>query len=144
LLNSKGQLIGINSSKLVDESFEGMGFAIPVNTVIKVVKEIIENKDNPSPYIGIEIYTYGSEYLEKYGFPHGAVIKNVVDGAPAYQAGLQVGDIITEFNSVVIDEYTDFYDAFEQCKPGSKVVVKIYRYGRYYTATVKIGSNNSR
>lgn len=144
LLDAEGKLIGINSSKLVDESFEGMGFAIPVNHMQEVVTDIIENKDNPSPFIGIEIYTYNSAYLEKYGFPHGAVIKSVVEGGPADNARLEPGDIITEFNSVAIDEYTDFFDEFEKCEPGSKVAVQIYRYGKYYTTTVTIGSNNSR
>lgn len=143
LLNSKGQLIGINSSKLVDESFEGMGFAIPSNTAIKVIKEIIENKDNPSPYIGIEIYKYDSEYLSQYGLPSGAAVKGVVKNAPAYNAGIRSGDIITAFNKVEIAEYTDFIDALDECKPGTKVTARIYRNGRYYSTTVTIGSNNS-
>lgn len=144
LLNSNGQLIGINSSKLVDTSFEGMGFAIPVNTVIDVVKEIMDNKDNPSPYIGIEIYTYSSEYLDKYDLPHGAAVKSVVQGGPAASAGIKAGDIITQFNSVDINEYTDFITALEKCTPGTKVTAKIYRNGRNYTTTVTVGSNNSR
>ncbi len=144
LLDSEGKLIGISSSKLVDESFEGMGFAIPVNHMLEVITDIIENKDNPMPYIGIEVYTYNSAYLEKYGFPHGAVVKAVVEGSPAYNAGLKNGDIITEFNGKVVDEYTDYLEELEDCKPDSKVSVKIYRYGRYYTTTVTIGSNNSR
>lgn len=144
LLDAEGKLIGINSSKLVDESFEGMGFAIPVNHMKEVVTDIIENKDNPSPYMGIEIATYNSAYLDKFGFPHGAVVKSVVEGGPAYNARLQAGDIITEFNAVAIEEYTDFFDELEKCKPGAKIAVKIYRSGRYYTTTVTIGSNNSR
>ncbi len=144
LLNSKGQLIGINSSKLVQEGFEGMGFAIPIDTVVEVVKDIIDNKDNPSPYIGIEIYTYSGAYLEKYNLPHGAAVKSVVSGAPAANAKIKAGDIITEFNSVVIDEYTDFIEELNKCTPGTKVNAKIYRNGRYYTTTVTIGSNNSR
>lgn len=144
LLNSNGQLIGISSSKLVNTSYEGMGFAIPVNTVVEVVKDILDNKDNPSPYIGIEIYKYKSDYLEKYGLPHGAAVKSVVDGGPAYEAKLRAGDIITEFNSTAIDEYTDFIDALDKCTPGTKVTVKIYRNGKYYSTTVEIGSNNSR
>ena len=144
LLNSKGQLIGINSSKLVDESFEGMGFAIPVNIVIKVVKEIIENKDNPSPYIGIEIYKYDSAYLAQYGLPSGAAVKAVVKNAPAYNAGIRSGDIITAFNKIEIKEYSDFINALDECKPGTKVTARIYRNGRYYSTTVTIGSNNSR
>ncbi len=143
LLNSKGQLIGINSSKLVDESFEGMGFAIPTKTVIEVITEIINNKDNPSPYIGIEIYKYDSAYLDKFGLPHGAAVKSVVSGAPAYSAGIRAGDIITSFNNIDINEYGDFIDALDKCQPASKVNVKIYRNGRYYSTTVTIGSNNS-
>ena len=144
LLNSSGQLIGINSSKLIDESFEGMGFAIPSNTVVEVVEDIIDNKDNPSPYIGIEIYTYSSSYLNKYGLPAGAAVKSVVDNGPADQANIRSGDIITEFASVTINEYDEFIDALNNCTPGTKVTAKIYRNGRYYTTTVTIGSNNSR
>lgn len=144
LLNSSGQLIGISSSKLVNESFEGMGFAIPINTAIEVIKGIIDNKDNPSPYIGIEIYTYSSEYLEKYSLPKGAAVKSVVKGAPAATAGIRAGDIITEFNKVSINEYTDFIETLEKCSVGAKVTAKIYRNGRYYTTSVTIGSNNGR
>lgn len=144
LLNSKGQLIGINSSKLVDESFEGMGFAIPVDTAIRVVSEIIENKDNPSPYIGIEIYKYSSAYLAQYKLPSGAAVKSVVSGAPASLAGIRAGDIITNFNGTQINEYTDFIDILDKCKPGTKVTARIYRNGRYYSTSVTIGSNNSR
>ncbi len=143
LLNSKGQLIGINSSKLVDESFEGMGFAIPVNTALKVVKEIMDNKDNPLPYIGIEIYKYDSKYLASYGLPAGAAVKGVVRNAPAYKGGIRAGDIITQFNKVEIKEYTDFIDALDGTKPGQSVNVVIYRNGRYLTTTIVIGSNNS-
>lgn len=142
LLNSNGQLIGINSSKLVDTSFEGMGFAIPSKTVIEVVKKIMDNKDNPTPYIGIEIYKYSGSYLEKYGLPRGAAVKSVVSGGPANLAGVRAGDIITQFNSVDIEEYTDFFDALQDCTPGTKVTAKIYRNGRTYTASITIGSNN--
>ncbi len=143
LLNSSGQLIGISSSKLVNTKIDNMGFAIPVNTVAKVVQEIMENKDNPSPYIGIEIYTYSSAYLEKYSLPRGAAVKSVVNGAPADKAQIRAGDIITEFNKISINEYKDFIDVLDKCMPGTKVTAKIYRNGRYYTTTVTIGSNNS-
>lgn len=142
LLNSTGQLIGINSSKLVDESFEGMGFAIPSNKVVEVIGKIMENKDKPSPYIGIEIYTYSGAYLEQYGMPRGAAVKSVVSGGPAASAGIRAGDIITEFDGKKINEYTDFIDVLESCTPGTKVTAKGYRNGKNYTTTVTIGSNN--
>ena len=142
LLNSKGQLIGINSSKLVDESFEGMGFAIPSNTAVSVVNNIINNKNTSSPYIGIEIYKYNSDYLAEYGLPAGAAVKSVVSGAPAYNAGIRAGDIITSFDGVEITEYDVFMDTLNKCTPGERVSARIYRNGRYYNATITIGSNN--
>lgn len=142
LLNSKGQLIGINSSKLVDESFEGMGFAIPSNTAISVVNSIINNKDKASPYIGIEIYKYTADYLAEYGLPAGAAVKSVVSGAPAYNAGIRAGDIITAFDGTEITEYTVFMEVLQKCTPGERVSARIYRNGRYYNATITIGSNN--
>ena len=142
LLNSKGQLIGINSSKLVDESFEGMGFAIPSNTTVTVVNRIINNKDKAEPYIGIEVYNYSSDYLAEYDLPAGAAVKNVVTGAPAYNAGIRAGDIITSFDGVEITEYDVFMDTLNKCTPGERVSARIYRNGRYYNATITIGSNN--
>ena len=144
LLNSTGQLIGINSSKLVDESFEGMGFAIPSNKVVEVVSKIMDNKDKPTPYIGIEIYTYSGAYLEQYNLPRGAAVKSVVKNGPADLAGIRAGDIITEFDSKKISEYTDFIDALNDCIPGKKITVKGYRNGKYYTTSVTIGSNNGQ
>ncbi len=144
LLNSKGQLIGITSSKLVSESYENMGFAIPSNVMLEVVTEIIQNKDK-SPYIGIVIYKYDSEYLAQYSLPSGAAVESVVKNAPAYNAGIKAGDIITNFNGKEIEEYTDFIDELNKCTPGTKVTARIYRNSqhRYYSLTIEIGSNNS-
>ena len=143
LVNVKGQLVGINSAKIVSEEFEGMGFAIPSNTVKKICDNIISNENAPEPYVGITISEkYTSEVLSFYGFPSGAVILSVADGSPADSAGLQKGDIITEFAGQTISEYTLFEDALKQCKPGDKVDVKIYRGGRYYSTKMTIASNN--
>lgn len=142
LLNANGQLIGVNSSKLVSSSYEGMGFAIPSNTVVEIIDKIIANKDNPTPYIGIEVYSYGSDFFDAYSLPHGAAVKSVVQNAPAAKAGIQSGDIITEFNGVTIEEYQTLFDELEKCKPNDRVTVKLYRSGRYYTTSVTIGSNN--
>jgi len=143
LVNVKGQLVGINSAKIVSEEFEGMGFAIPSNTVKEICDNIISNENAPEPYVGISISEkYTSEVLSFYGFPSGAVILSVAEKSPAENAGLQKGDIITEFNDTVIKEYTMFEDALKQCKPGEQVNIKIYRSGRYYSTKITIESNN--
>ena len=142
LVNTQGQLIGVNSVKLVSESYEGMGFAIPVNKVTEICNDIIAHKDEPAPYVGIEISTrYDSTTLKMYGYPSGAVISSVVEGGPADDAGLQRGDIITSFNGTSITEYTEFSSLLNGCTSGDTVDITIYRAGRTYTTTITIGSN---
>lgn len=144
LVNVKGQLVGINSSKIVSEEFEGMGFAIPSNTVKEICQKIIEKQNDPEPYIGVTISEkYTESVLKYYGYPAGAVISSVAEGSPAENAGLQKGDIITEFAGKIISDYTVLSEALEDCRPNDKVSVKIYRSGRYYTTTVTVGSNNA-
>ena len=144
LLNSGGQLIGINSSKIVSEEFEGMGFAIPVNTAKQVCDKIISNKDKAEPYIGISINEkYTPEVLERYGYPAGAVVYSVANGSPADQAGIRRNDIITEFDGKTVTEYSKLPALVQECEPGEKVNVKVYRNSRTITLTVTVGSNTA-
>ncbi len=143
LVNINGELVGVNSSKIVANGYEGMGFAIPSNTVKEITDKIISNKDDPTPYIGVTISErYDAETLKAYGFPVGAVVNSVVNGGPADNAGIERADIITEFNGVEITDYTILNDEIAKCKPGQTVSVTIYRARRYYTTNIKIGSNN--
>ncbi len=143
LVNANGDLVGINSSKIVAEEFEGMGFAIPSNKVKEICDDIIKNENTPEPYVGITISEkYTAEILELCGFPVGAVVLSVAEGSPAYNAGIAKGDIITEFNSIKISEYTIFDDAVRQSVPGKRATIKFYRSGKYYTTEITIGSNS--
>ena len=106
LLNTKGELVGINSSKIVADAYEGMGFAIPSNTVSDLCKKIIEKENSPEPYIGVTVSErYTAEVLKSYGYPVGAVVLSVAEGSPAYNSGIKKGDIITEFGGKEITEF---------------------------------------
>ena len=143
LVNTKGQLVGINSSKIVSEEFEGMGFAIPVNTVVEICDKIISKENSPEPYIGISISEkYTPSVLEYYGYPTGAVVLSVADASPAQNSGIRRGDIITEYKGKKITEFKVLEQLMEDSIPGEKVTVKLYRSGRYYSTTITIGSNN--
>ncbi len=143
LLNTKGELVGINSSKIVADAYEGMGFAIPSNTVAEICKNIIEKQNSPEPYIGITVSErYPAEVLKYYGFPVGAVVLSVAEGSPAYNAGIERADIITEFDGKKITEYNVLEELLNNATPDESVKVKLYRNGRYYSTTVTIGSNN--
>jgi len=145
LVNTNGQLVGINSSKIVSESFEGMGFAIPADTVKEICDKIISKENDPDPYIGITLsQTWTAQLLKSHGYPAGAVVNSVVEGGPSYQAGIRSGDIITEFNGKAVEDFEELAKIISKCTPGESVTVKIYRSGGYYSTSIKIGSNNAQ
>jgi len=145
LVNTEGKLVGINSSKLVSESVEGMGFAIPSNTVKDICDKIIAKENNPDPYLGITVSArYTPDVLEKYDYPVGAVVYSVAKDSPADDAGVKQGDIVTKFNGKKITHYNLLSDYLAECKPGDEVEMQIYRSGRYIDGTITIGSNNSQ
>ena len=144
LLDVTGKLIGINSSKIVAEEFEGMGFAIPSNKVVEVVKNIISKENSPEPYIGITISEkYTAQVLKYYGYPAGAVVLSVYENSPAANAGIRRGDIITEFNGKQITEYNLLNDYLNDCEPGQTIPLKVYRSGRTYDVNITIAANSS-
>ncbi|MBQ6885511.1 MAG: trypsin-like peptidase domain-containing protein [Clostridia bacterium] len=144
LLNAEGKLIGINSSKIASVEYEGMGFAIPVNTVKEKCDKIISRKNDSQAYFGVSVSsTYTSQVLAFYGYPAGAVVSSVADGSPAAKSGIERGDIITEFNGIKITEYTLLNDLLYDCEGGETVAVKVYRAGKYYTVDIKLASDTS-
>lgn len=146
LVNSEGKLIGINNVKIADSDYEGMGFAIPSNTVAEVVTNIIENKDSGLPYIGLQIYSnYTHEMLQEMGYPDGVVIAQIVSGGPCDGVGLQEYDIITEFNGNKIESYQDLDKYKNQCKPGDTVELTVYRYTTesYFNVSITLGQTSN-
>ena len=145
LLDINGRLIGVNSSKIASTEYEGMGFAIPVNTVVEICDDIITHKDDPSPYIGITLSeTYSRQTLMYLGFPAGAVVLSVDEDSPADKSGIRRGDIITEFAGIELNDYSEFGSIINDCKIGDTVKVKLYRSGRYYTTELTITSNSAQ
>ncbi len=144
LVNIKGQIVGVNSSKIAATEYEGMGFAIPIDTVVEVCDKIIAREYEPNPYIGITINErYTAQILQSMNYPVGAVVKSVMSGGPAAKSGIRSGDIIISFGDVTITDYSVLNDAVANSKPGDEVRVKIYRGGKYYYTNVTVGSNNS-
>lgn len=144
LVNSNGELVGINSSKISSEEYEGMGFAIPSNTVKKQVNNIINNKDKKYAYVGVKISTdYSSEDLISMGYPAGAVIESVDEGSPADTAGIKEYDIITKFGDTEITDYNTYNNERLKHKPGDTVNITIYRNGRSLSGQITLGESNN-
>ncbi len=145
LVDINGKLIGVNSVKLVSTGYEGMGFAIPSNTVKQICDNIIDKQNDPTPYLGIQIsQSYSAEQLIALGYPAGAVVVSVDEGGPAYESKIQRGDIITEFNGITINDYKELENAIAQCKPGDSVTIKIFRAGRFYSSHINVAANNAQ
>lgn len=143
MVNTQGQLVGIPSSKIASTEYEGMGFAIPSDTVVEICNRLISKENQPEPYVGINISDrYDSSTLKMLGFPAGAVIQSVVSDSPAEKAGLKRGDIITEFGGKEISNYQTLANAITERSPGDTVTVKFYRSGKYYSTSITISANS--
>lgn len=144
LVNHKGQLIGINSSKISDTAFEGMGFAIPSNQVVEICDKIINNRNDKKAYVGITISTkYTGDILKQMGYPAGAVVESVAENSPAAKVGIKPADIITEFNGVAITNYNEYNNERLKYKPGDKVSLTVFRNGKYYSVEIVLGESYS-
>lgn len=144
LVNSNGFLIGLNSAKLASTEYEGMGFAIPSNTVVSICKRIIENVDEPQAYLGLDISSYyTSERLNMMGYPSGVVVERVSEGSPAESAGLQRGDIITQFNNTDITSLAMYNSEKSKYAPGETISLTVYRQNKLYTVKITLGTANS-
>lgn len=146
LVNMAGELVGITSMKLSDTSVEGMGFALPINDVIKSVEQIIENGKVTRPQFGISgvsLSGYSSYQLRYYrintDLTDGIYVVKVSSGGAASQAGIQEGDIIVEFDGEKITTYKSFLTALYAKEPGDKVSVVINRNGSEKTVQVTLG-----
>ncbi len=145
LVDTNGKLVGVNSVKLVSEGYEGMGFAIPSNTVKEICDKIISKQNEPTPYIGIQIsQNYTADQLKSLGYPAGAVVVSVVEDGPAAQGGIERGDIITEYDGKTINNYNELEDAISDSKPGDSVTVKLYRAGKFYSTSINVLANNAQ
>lgn len=129
LVNSRGEVIGINTAKYNSSMAEGMGYAIPSNEVISVAQDLLEDGTVTTPYIGIIGTSITSENASLYKLPVGALIMEVTEGGPAAQAGIQAGDIITEFNGKTVMDMDSLSELVKETEIGQKVSVHIIRNG---------------
>jgi 2-alkenal reductase len=153
LLNLAGQVIGINTA--IDRSTgessnnlfgysdpnatvaEGLGFAIPSNTVGEIAERLINHI--PGAYLGVEFTSVSSVAQENYGVPAGAFIKSVVAGSPADKAGIKVHDVIVSVDGERVTSNAPLEDLIAPHKPGDKVTLKIWRAGNTLTVTATLG-----
>ncbi|MDD3187358.1 MAG: S1C family serine protease [Bacilli bacterium] len=134
LVNMNGQVIGINSLKLVEDEIEGMGFAIPIETVMPVIDKLEAGETIDRPYLGVQLIDATSTFQLFYNrinlsedVTYGVVIASIEDGKPADNAGLQKGDVIIEVDGEKVEDSSKFRYILYQHNIGDSIKVKYYR-----------------
>lgn len=133
LLNTDGELIGINSAKYTDEDVEGMGYAIPISAVADIINNLmtkeVREKVDPEKigYMGISGMDITSSISKSYNWPEGIALVKVESGSPADQAGLLKNDILVGFDGEDIDSYDELRALLEYYAEGETVTIDFYR-----------------
>ena len=121
---------------------EGLGFAIPSNTVKLIAERIITQGYFARPELGVSYQAINPAIASRYNLPAqwGAYVTNVASGSPAAQAGIQRGDIIVSIGNTAIDEQTSYINALFDHQPGEQVALKVIRNGSAMTLNVTLGN----
>ncbi len=144
LVNLAGEVVGINTLIVRNgggDVAEGLGFAIPSNTVRAVAEQIIKQGYVSRPYLGIDWQGINPAIAARYGLPvkWGVYVVQVAAGSPAEKAGLQHGDIITQIGNTPIDDQHPFINTLFDHKPGETVALKVVRGNKVITLKVTLG-----
>ena len=146
LFNQYGEVIGITNAKYSSSAYSGeasidnIGFAIPINSVKRIVTSIIENGYIVSPYIGVSVSDVSQETASITGLKSGAWVREVTEDAPADKAGIKENDVIVKVDDSAITSSNDLVNVVSACEPGEKKTFYIYRQGSEIEIEVEIGS----
>jgi len=149
LVNLAGDVIGINSLKLVDEQVEGMGFAIPIEDAMNYVDVLEQGKTIERPIVGVQILDLTNKYaLYRYGInvdssiKAGVILVKVNSGYPASDGGLKDGDIITKIDGNDIKTVSEFKYELYKHNIGDTIEVTYYRNGKESKTKLKLDKTN--
>ncbi|CDE42821.1 2-alkenal reductase [Clostridium sp. CAG:411] len=144
LLNSDGQVIGINSAKYADTSVEGMGFAIPISDAISVINDLMDREvltDDEKGYLGISgTNITESDQQQMPNIPVGIYVREVSEDGAAKDAGIMVGDIIVGIGDEEITTIKELSEKVNSYRVGTKITLKIKRNenGKYKEKKIKV------
>lgn len=148
LLNTQGQVIGINSLKITNSGVEGLGFAIPSNDLVPIINNLIETGKVERPYIGIGLASleeiprmYYSDLPED--VTGGVIVTSVAQGSSAEKAGMKMRDVIVQINDAEVTNSVDLRKyLYTKAKIGDEVELTLYRDGQKQTVKLTLTSNN--
>lgn len=141
LVDLEGKLIGINTAIASNTgSYNGYGFAIPVNIVAKIVKDLVDYKAVQRGFTGMEVKEIDGATAQrlKINNNHGVIVDYVLPEGPAEQAGIRVGDLVLKINEKDIDSKANLDEQIAYLRPGDKVKVNYIREGKTEITTLTL------
>lgn len=146
LINTQGNLVGISTAIFSKSGgSNGIGFAIPSSLALKIMRNLIEDGRVIRGWLGVETQELTPQLAESFGLNNvrGLILAGVITNGPAYNAGLQVGDLILAFNDMSIVSGLDSMRSIAEVKPGSIVKVNFLRNGESLTTNILVGERPS-
>ena len=147
LLNSNGEVIGINTAKVATDSVEGMGYAIPISDASDTIQNLMNQEtktkvsESEQGYLGIQGVDVSDESAKMYNMPTGVYISDVVKNGGAQQAGLTKGSVITGLEGTTISDMNSLKEQLQYYRVGDKVKVTVQvpgNNGEYTEKTVEV------
>jgi Do/DeqQ family serine protease len=138
LLNARGEVVGINTAMV--SAGQGIGFAIPINTVMAVEKELAAHGALRRGWLGVAIQQLSPELAEAFGVKgeSGILVNRVVPGSPAARGGLRMGDIVVAWGNARVIGTKEFQKQVAGTAPGTMVSLEVLREGKRVLVTVKL------
>jgi serine protease Do len=152
LINTSGEVIGINSLKISENGVEGLGFAIPSNDVMPITEDLMKNGKVQRPYIGVglvEMSQVPAYYLqENMKLPEdvkeGVIVGNVSEGSPAAVAGLKQQDVIVSMNGTATTSASELRKIlYTETEIGEEVDITLYRAGKKMNVQIKLTNRDA-
>ncbi|WP_150985241.1 S1C family serine protease [Bacillus mycoides] len=153
LINTDGQVIGINSLKISESGVESLGFAIPTNHVKPIVDELLKNGKVERPYLGVQMIdleqvpeTYQENTLGLFDkqIGKGIYVKDVSKGSPAQKAGLKSGDVIIKFKGKNVANSSQLKEIlYKETKVGDKTTMTVIREGKNKNLDITLGQSET-
>ena len=141
LLNSAGQVVGVNFAIEQAQAGPGLGFALDGNAARDIANQLIQTGHVNRPFLGVTYTQLDETAAAANGVVVGAVVTAITPGSPADRAGIKVHDVITKVNDQAIDDSHPLKDVLRQYAPGTKVSITISRAGKNQTLQVALGTH---
>jgi Do/DeqQ family serine protease len=140
LLNIDGEVIGINTA--IYQKAQGIGFAIPVDKVRRVVHELLRSGEVRIPWLGLDVQELTPDLKKAFQLNEhsgGILVSDIAQGSPAEQTDLKRGDVLTKIENLPLKEVSDYRDALAEFTPGEPLRLTILRRGQERSISIQPG-----